>query len=129
MSHTVIYNAETHVIESKFQGLLTFDEVKLFISEGALMSKEKDCRFFLSDYREVKLKLSTLEIYNVPQLLKDVFSSFGLNVYLLKRAVVAARDLNDYRFYENVAFNSGQYAKVFTDIDEAKKWLSYQQRF
>jgi hypothetical protein len=127
MSHTIIYNAETDVIESKFQGVLTFDEVKKFISEGALISKEKNCRFFLSDYREVRLKLSILEIFEVPQLIKDGFASFGLNVYRLRRAVVAAEDLKDYRFYENVAFNRGQYAKVFTDIDEAKKWLSKKQ--
>ena len=127
MTHTIIYNPETNVIESKFQGVLIVDEVKKFISEGALISKEKNCRFFLSDYREVRLNHSTMDIYEVPQLLQDIFASFGLNVRRLRRAVVAAEDLEDYLFYETVAFNRGQYAKVFTDMDEARKWLSTKQ--
>jgi len=127
MSHTIIYNSETHVIESKFNGDLNFEEVKEFISAGALISRENNCPFFLSDYREVKLELSTMDIYEVPQLLQDIFASFGLNVRRLRRAVVAAADLEDYLFYETVAFNRGQYAKVFTDVDEARKWLSTKQ--
>jgi hypothetical protein len=112
------------MIESKFEGILAFDEVNEFISEGALIAKENNCHFFLSDYREVRLKLSTMEIFELPQLLQDIFASFGLNILRIKRAVVAARDLDDYLFYETVAFNRGQYAKVFTDIDDAKNWMS-----
>ena len=68
-----------------------------------------------------------MEIFEVPQLLQDTFASFGLNVRRLRRAVVAAADLEDYLFYETVAFNRGQYAKVFTDIEEARKWISKKQ--
>jgi len=53
----------------------------------------------------------------------DTFTSLGLNARLFKRALIASKDLNDYLFYEIVTANSGQTAKVFYDIDEAKKWL------
>ena len=66
------------MIESKFEGILAFDEVKEFISEGALIAKENNCHFFLSDYREVRLKLSTMEIFELPQLLQDIFASLVL---------------------------------------------------
>jgi len=123
MSHTIIYNSEMHIIESKFQESLTFSEVKEFISEGARIAKEKDCALFLTDYREATLKLSTLEIYEVPKLMQETFASTGLNIRRIRRAVIAAKDLKDYLFYETVTINRGQNAKVFYDIDEAKTWL------
>lgn len=123
MSHTIIYNSEMHIIESKFQEDLTFSEVKEFISEGARIAKENDCALFLTDYREVTLKLSTLEIYEIPKLMQDTFASTGLNAGRLRRAIVVAKDLKDYRFHETVTTNRGQSAKVFYDIDEAKEWL------
>ena len=57
------------------------------------------------------------------------FASLNLRVNRLIRAVVAAEDLKDYLFYETAAINRGQHLKVFTDIDEAKKWLSESQRY
>ena len=123
MPHTIIYNSEMHIIESKFQKDLTFSEVKEFISEGARIAKENDCALFLTDYREVNLKLSTLEIYEVPKLMQDTFASTGFNARRLKRAIVVAKNLKDFLFHETVTVNRGQNAKVFYDIDEAKKWL------
>jgi hypothetical protein len=124
MPYTIIFNPETHVIESKFQGQLTFAEVKGFISEASLVAKEHGCLLFLSDYREAALSLSTMEIYEVPKIMKDTFASLGINANHLKRAVVVANDLDDYLFYETVTVNSGQNAQVFYDIDKAKNWLS-----
>ena len=123
MSHTILYNSDMHIIESTFQEGLTFSEVKEFISEGVRIAKEKDCALFLTDYRKATLKLSTLEIYEVPKLMQETFASTGLNIRRIRRAVVAAKDLKDYLFYETVTINRGQNAKVFYDIDEAKKWL------
>jgi hypothetical protein len=129
MSYITSYNSKTHVIESKFIQNLNFVEVKGFISDGALISKENNCPFFLSDYRQVRLKLSTIEIFKVPQLMQAEFASLNLRVNRLIRAVVAAEDLKDYLFYETAAINRGQHLKVFTNIDEAKKWLSESQRY
>ena len=129
MSYITSYNSKTHVIESKFVQNLNFVEVKGFISDGALISKENNCPFFLSDYRQVRLKLSTIEIFKVPQLMQGEFASLNLRVNRLIRAVVAAEDLKDYLFYETAAINRGQHLKVFTNIDEAKKWLSESQRY
>ena len=121
--YTIFYNPEEHVLESRFQGDLTLTEVKAFISEAGSIAIEKDCTLFLTDYREATLKLSTLEIYEVPKIMQKTFSSSTNSVHLLRRAVVAAKDLGDYRFYETVTANAGQKARLFHDVDEAKKWL------
>ncbi len=123
MSHTVIYNSELHIVESKLQGDMTLGEVEEIVTKIAKIAKEKDCRLIFTDFREVSRKLSIFQIYKLPDRTKNIFASFGINVLLYKRANVAAKDLDDYIFHENVMVNRGQNEKVFTDIDQAKKWL------
>jgi len=123
MTHTIIYNLETCFIESKIQGEMIFKEVKEIITEFVAIVKEKGCRLLLSDYREATLKLSTMEIYQIPKMTLDAFTAQELNARKLKRALIAARDVGDYLFYETVAANSGLPTKIFHDIDEGKIWL------
>jgi hypothetical protein len=123
MTHTVIYNSESHIVEAKLQGNMTLSEVDEIIAKTAKIAKEKDCRFILNDFREVSRKLSILEIYELPDRIKTIFTSFGMNVWFYKRANVVAKDLDEYIFHENVMVNRGQKEKMFTDIDKAKKWL------
>jgi hypothetical protein len=123
MSHTVIYNSELHIVESKLQGDMTLGEVEEIVTKIAKIAKEKDCRLIFTDFREVSRKLPMWQIYELPDRLKNIFAAFDINVLVYKRANVAAKDLDDYVFHENVMVNRGQNEKVFTDIDKAKKWL------
>jgi hypothetical protein len=123
MPHTVTYNSELHIVESKLQGDMTLDEVDEIITQTAKIAKEKDCRLILNDFREVSRKLSILEIYELPDRIETIFTSLGINVFLYRRANVIAKDWDEYIFHENVMVNRGQKEKVFADIDEAKKWL------
>jgi hypothetical protein len=123
MTHTVIYNSELHVVESKLQGDMTIREVDEIVTKTAKIAKENDCRLIFTDFREVSRKLSILQIYELPDRISNIFTSFGIHVSLYKRANVVAKDWDEYIFHENVMVNRGQKEKVFTDIDEAKKWL------
>lgn len=123
MPHTVIYNSELHIVESKLHGDMTLGEVDEIITKTAKIAKENDCSLIFTDLTEVSRKLSILEIYELPDRIKNIFTSFGMNVFLYKRANVVSKDLDDYVFHENVMVNRGQNEKVFTDIDKAKKWL------
>ena len=123
MSHTVIYNSELHIVESKLQGDMTLGEAEEIIAEIAKIAKEKDCRSIFIDFRKVSQKLTILEMYRLPHRTKHIFASFDINILLYKRANVVAKDLDDYIFHENVMVNRGQNEKVFTDIDKAKEWL------
>jgi hypothetical protein len=123
MSHIIIYTSELHVVESRVQGELTLDEVKEIITEIAILAKEKACHLILSDFRETTLRLSMLQLYELPKITANLFASLGLNILRCKRALVAAEGLHDYSFYENVMVNRGQKVRVFTNMDKAKKWL------
>lgn len=102
---------------------MTLGEVEEIITKIAQLAKEKDCRLIFTDFRGVSRKLSILQIYELPDRIKNIFASFGINVSLYKRANVVAKDLDDYVFHENVMVNRGQNEKMFTDIDKARKWL------
>jgi hypothetical protein len=122
MTHTVTYNAELHIVESKLQGIMTLDEVEEIITTTAKLVQEKDCPSIFTDFREVSQKLPILQIYELPERIKNISPSFGMNVSLYKRGNVVAKDLDEYIFHENVMVNRGQDEKVFTDVDRTKKW-------
>ena len=44
MPHTVIYNSELHIVESKLHGDMTLGEVEVIITKIAKTAKENDCR-------------------------------------------------------------------------------------
>jgi hypothetical protein len=123
MTHTVIYNSELHIVESKLQGNMTLGEADEIVAKTAKIAKETGCRLILNDFREVSRKLPLWQIYELPDRIKTIFTSLGTNVLLYKRANVVAKDWDEYIFHENVMVNRGQKEKAFTDIDEAKKWL------
>jgi hypothetical protein len=123
MTHIVIYNSQLHIVESRLQGDMRLGEVDEIITKTAKIAKENDCRLIFNDFREVSRKLSILQIYELPDRIRTIFTSFGINVGLYKRANVVAKDWDEYIFHENVMVNRGQKEKVFTDMDEAKKWL------
>ena len=127
MPHAITYNSETHIIEIKLHGQITFNEIKEIYSQALPIAKDKNSSLFLSDYREAVLCLSAFEIYELPKIFADTATTIGFSPYQLKRAIVPSKthSPNNYQFFETVSQNRGQsYAKLFQDIDEAKKWLS-----
>jgi len=105
MSHTILYNSESQVIEINIQGDLTLNVAEEIISEVMWVAKEHNCFLILNDMRGATLKLSTMAIHGLPKIMSDILTSSGLSVYKFKRAIVAAKDLNDYGFFKTVTVN------------------------
>jgi hypothetical protein len=123
MSHTIIYNPETHSVNIKVQGNVTFDYIKEMLEQTTLVVKENNARCLLHDYRKAQWKLSTSEIYELPRIAFDAYASIGINALSLERVAVVAKNFKDARFLETVFVNTGQHVKVTYDIDEARKWV------
>ncbi len=123
MAQTTVYNAEAHIIETKFEGILDLKEAKEIIAKITDVAKEHNCFLCLSDYRDAELNLTTSEIYNLPKLLSDVTTLHGLSATLFRRALVVRKDLENFHFFETVTLNSMQNARIFHDVGEAKRWL------
>jgi len=123
MSHLVTYNPDSGLIETKIQGNLSLDEAKQLIAEIGTAAKDNHCFRCLSDYRETTMRLSTIEIYDIPQLLSRKLASMGIDAQKFKRAIVVAKSLEDFHFFETVTINTGQNIRLFLDMEEARKWL------
>jgi len=123
MPHIIKYNSEIHIVEIKIQGDLVLKEAREIFSELAQFIKEENCFLILTDLRESTMKLSTVDIYDLPKILSDILASSEIDANILKRAFVVAKNSENYSFHENVTNNRGQINKMFEDIDEAKKWL------
>lgn len=123
MTHTFTYNSDLNILELKIQNTLRLSEIRQMISESVQLVKEHHCFLILSDYREATLELSTVEIYEIPKIIVEVFTASGLYAYKVKRALIIAKDVSDFSFFETITINRAQNAKVFQDFAEAKKWL------
>lgn len=123
MSHTIVYNPETHSVNLEVQGNVTFDYIKEMLEQTTRIVKENNARRLLHDYRKAQWKLSTSEIYELPRIALEAYASIGINATSLERMAVVAKDFEDARFLETVFVNTGQHVRVTYDIDEAMKWV------
>ncbi len=124
MPHTISYNPAMQIIEVKVQGTIILDELKDIYSQAVQLGQEKKCFLFLSDFREASFKMSTLELYTLPEILSGVSEAVGIKANRLRRAIVIApKDLQDANFAEAVTANQGQHARFFLDREQAQNWL------
>jgi hypothetical protein len=123
MPYDLKYNAELGIIEGRVEGEFTAQNIRDWSIAAAQLAEEQACDLYLHDFRQGRVKLSTLEIHQLPEILAEIFTAHGMDIHRVKRALVVNRDIEDYRFFENVASNRGQPVRVFTDIDEATRWL------
>ncbi len=124
MSHTIHYKPEAHIIEVKVEGVVNRDKFREIFSQGVKLAKEKKCFLFLNDFREATIEMSTMDLFNLPEVLSRISASLGIQANSLRRAlVVAPESTRDASFAEDVTVNRGQHAKFFHDVEVAKKWL------
>ena len=76
-------------------------------------------RLFLVDHREVTVRLTTLDIYNLPQ----INARLGLRGDERAAIVYAPHQKADASFYEARARNSGFTHRAFNNEHEAMRWL------
>ena len=126
MAHTMTYNADLQIIELTVQGNVAWAEALEMMYESAQLIQKSNCFRVLSNYSEATVQFSTVEIYRLPQILSDTLASSGISVHQVKRALVVARDLQDFQFFDTVSNNRVQKTRIFRDRTEAKNWLLAQ---
>jgi hypothetical protein len=119
MPFNVSYDSESDCLIASIEGEIDFELLEELAAEVVRLSTAHNCRRILNDLSKAVMKLSTLNIYDIPKLLKDA----GLRQDCL-RAIVVAKDFDDYAFFMTVSKNRGQLVELFRDIDEAKRWLA-----
>ena len=127
MPYTVTYNPETHYIYYRFLGKLNMKEVRELSAAAARLANEQNCYLVLADLREAAVGLTMAEVFEIPGLLKEVLTPYGLLIQKFKRAVVVKKRILILEFFETVSVNRGHNVKIFVDENLAFKWLTGEQ--
>ncbi len=118
MPFNIQYDSDIDCVLVKFSGKITMKLVREYIDALLPVLKETGCRRLLSDTRGTELQLSSMDILQFPRL-----AAASILTFRLGRAVVASPGTSGYELYETLSKLQGQKVKVFSDYDEAKKWL------
>ncbi len=119
MPFEIKYDDNTACMMCHMSGKINQQVIDEVLSVLIPQMKKNDCLRILNDLRDAEIDLSTVDIFNLPKM----FVKAGIDP-LSKRAVVVKAPTDDLSFFENVFVNQAQLVKVFTDYDEALKWLT-----
>jgi len=122
MAFHVAYDPQCDCLIGEFIGSIDHEKLEEYALEVAEAAKEHGCRRILNDLRKAEVRFSTTEIIEIPGFLETT----GID-RSWKRAVVVSQSLEDYRFYETTALNRGYTVKIFTDLTEARDWLTQEE--
>jgi len=119
-----LHYEEAGFIRLTYEGDATLKDMKEIIAQGVALASEKNCARILSDFRNLKLTISFMDLYSIPNLQASQSKELNTSFYKFKRAVVVPEaDLKRYKFFEDVAVNRSHTIKIFIDMDAAIEWL------
>lgn len=130
MRYSVQYDSKNDCVFASVEGDVEMEALEQFAEEVVKQASEHNCRRLVNDLRKAKVKLSTLELYDLPHFIENA----GLD-RLCKRALIVSRDFDDYRFFENISLRRGHLVEVFADsdkfsvfgdVEQAKEWLGLE---
>jgi hypothetical protein len=124
MPHFISYDSQTGIVETRFSGLVTIDELKEAFRTALPIAVGHNALRFLNNFSDATPDFSIAELYELPRSLSKEALPFGVDASRIRRAVVApARFADQSQFAENVAVNRGHAVRFFLEAGEAKRWL------
>jgi hypothetical protein len=127
MTYQVVYDPDEDCVHGRIEGQVDLALVHEYAKEIIRQLSAHNCLRFLNDMRQASVTLSTVDIYDLPAWIEEA----GMD-RSCKRALLVAKDFDDYLFFETVSRNHGQLVEVFADrsqtaifrdLAEARAWL------
>jgi hypothetical protein len=115
------YWQKEHILYAEISGPIYLDTLKRFASEIIVSLSINNVTRVLMDYRDATLEVSILDIYELPNILKKLGYSPGIQIAVVYSE--ASEKKESFLFYENVLRNAGFVHRVFTDLLESLAWL------
>jgi len=123
MTIQITFNEQDQIIEVKVRELFDWSVIETVVPQVSVFVNEKNCHRILLDFRSAHISLSTIQIYMTPEKLSDEFKKFGVEILLLRRALLLKQNDSDYQFLETVVLNKSQILRIFFDETAAREWL------
>ncbi len=117
MAYTIRYDDESDYLMVVVDGILNLALLKSMASDVATAVAEHGCKRILNDLRGARLK-GVIDIIQMPSAAR----TSGIDLRS-KRALVVGEDSPGFDFLETVFVNRSHRVKMFTSIDEARRWL------
>jgi hypothetical protein len=124
MSSTISYNTEHGIVESVLADDVTKEDLRLHEVRCMDLAQERNTTLFLTDATRATLKVSVVDLYDLPGLYEKYGLERPVRIAVLEPTSEAGKGLVD--FYETVCVNRGWHSKVFTTRQEAVDWLLAQ---
>lgn len=118
MFYEIDYINEQDYIMVTVTGDLTLPTLKELAVDVAGFIEQYGCNRILNDMRQANLTGDAFNIYNMPK----TASQAGIGPHC-RRALLVSELSSDFHFLETVFINQGHIVKIFTDLDEALRWL------
>jgi hypothetical protein len=122
MSHSLKFDADAGIVYLQFQGPVGVEAISQGFSQAILIAESIQSFRILSDYREATLKLSTLQIYSLPDTLSACKPGSPPWLHKYRQAILAKAN-DDFRFMETMLNNRAQIAALFETLADAENWL------
>jgi hypothetical protein len=123
MPFTVEFD-ESGFIHATYQGDLNLGDITALMAAVAHLIKERNCFLVLSDYRQAKLAISIIDLYEIPKMIVKRGREMGVQAQRVKRALIIPASASDkFSFFETVSLNNSQSVRIFTDEGKARDWL------
>jgi hypothetical protein len=131
MPYKVIYNADEDCVQARIEGVIDLDMVHEYSRALIRQLSAHHCLRLLNDMRKASVRVSTVDIYDLPARIEEAIEDAGVS-RTRRRALIVARDFQDYQFFETVCRNHGHLLDVFADAQttsifrnqsEARAWL------
>ncbi|MFN8383412.1 MAG: hypothetical protein U0V02_15825 [Anaerolineales bacterium] len=120
MNWQFLHNAADKILVLKTDGVLDLSSANRMRTEGIELIRKNNYQCCLIDHSQAEgIKLSTLEIYDLPKRYKELNVPYGFRLAVVVPDVMRV-DLN---FYETVCRNNGYLVSIFFDKESAIKWL------
>jgi hypothetical protein len=131
VAYEVVYNAHEDCVHARIEGIVDLDVAHEYARAIIEQLSAHHCLRLLNDMRKASVRVSIVDIYDLPAWIEEVLKEAGVS-RTCKRALIVARDFQDYKFFETVSRNHGHLLEVFTDANatgifrnrsEARAWL------
>jgi len=122
MAHTVSFEGSILLL-LRYHDTIDMASFLSGAGDTLALASRSACTRVLVDCRGAAVRLSTMDIYDLPTLLADLAQRQGLEISAFKRALLVDGSFSDFAFAENVAVNRGQQVRVFMDEALARGWL------
>lgn len=122
MPYRVERDAEHGVIETVYTGSVTASDVRAAAAEALSLATPTRAELFLTRFESADLRLSTADIFAIPEEFKNLGASHGNRLGVVVTGS-GSPSMAEARFYENVCRNRGWEVRVFSSREDAVSWL------